>query len=1123
MKNYLQYLTVSLALVASLSAAGADAIPEKASSLMASGRWVKIRVDSDGVYQLTDARLKELGFSDPSKVNVFGYSPVMLIDHDLSVAPVDIEPLQSIYTSGKLLFYGKSNTDFAYELWEVRNRNEFGVKGRRRYEQTQGATYFLSDCSVSRPAISTIDAPAQASSTAFASHSALAYYEIDQTNLSGGGAWHTGPAINSVVKSDNFQLTLGKVAEGGKARAVYLSLLAPSAFSDYNVLTVTYPEGFTSAEYKTNDADQGFHAYSLSGYAHYNPSMRYQEVTVPEVNDYVTYNFSASVHPNAAKQNGDCALDYFALLYDRKNDMSGEAQMHMYYSSAGTFQLQNADGAVVWDVSDPLAIKSYTMSATGEGALRSPVGKRPTEVVSFFPAQSQPEPVVIGDIANQNLHSASTPDMVIITSGVLMDAAEIAADVHRRKQGFDVMVVDQQQIFNEYSSGNVSPEAVRRFLRHLSLKSPGKLKGAMMLGPATINTAKGISDDSPNVISYEIDDMTYTASSTSNFVNDTFFGIFGTTLPDNSQWNGRRPSIRRFGMGLDLPVTRLPISSIQEIRDYYAKVEEYLSGAPAIPAWGNVIVASDYADANIASHFYDGEYAINAIPRHDELITVTRAAKNYAPLANRDVVTRDIQDLSLTDRAQLYYFFGHGSYTSIGGGGKVQLMDVNHIQKLNTPCRFPLAYLGTCNVAAYDKYPNNLAKAMIATPTGGFIGVIAAGREMYQIGNRKLGARVAANLYLDTPHTYMGDMWVTAFNEAVGDESSSTTDVLNYLAYNYIGDPLIPVYAPTHTMTLNEFTQLNLNGTNTITGTVSSADFNGMAVATVYDVPETKNNYAITSSTTDISYTQTPSFDDGAQIIGRYYGNVVNGKLKIDFVGPVTSRDGNHRIQVYAYSSDGQSRAIDVITNVPHVFDSSSQPPVEDRPVTIADFGLENIGDGDRVVCPVNLTAEINAPAGLATISAMTTPVKLTIDGTPVPNAGRMISFTGNDNYVLRVNIHQLAFGRHECTLTVRDANGKFADRTMVFFVDNAPAASLVANESDNGDVILDFTTPFETAESVLFIENIEGTLVKKINNPAFPLDFKSLDLGRGLYRAYVSLRNATALSSSNKVDIMLD
>ena len=64
-----------LLLPATLTAAAVFAFPTRyfaPRSGLAEGRWVKVSVDTTGVYQLPDTMLARLGFSDPRRVAVFG-------------------------------------------------------------------------------------------------------------------------------------------------------------------------------------------------------------------------------------------------------------------------------------------------------------------------------------------------------------------------------------------------------------------------------------------------------------------------------------------------------------------------------------------------------------------------------------------------------------------------------------------------------------------------------------------------------------------------------------------------------------------------------------------------------------------------------------------------------------------------------------------------------------------------------------------------------------------------------------------------------------------------------------------------------------------------------------------
>ncbi|MEG1587660.1 MAG: hypothetical protein RR346_12385, partial [Bacteroidales bacterium] len=61
------------------------------SSVLAQGRWVRISIQETGIYQITDAELRKMGFSDPSKVGVYGFGGNM-IDEAFSKAHIDDLP-----------------------------------------------------------------------------------------------------------------------------------------------------------------------------------------------------------------------------------------------------------------------------------------------------------------------------------------------------------------------------------------------------------------------------------------------------------------------------------------------------------------------------------------------------------------------------------------------------------------------------------------------------------------------------------------------------------------------------------------------------------------------------------------------------------------------------------------------------------------------------------------------------------------------------------------------------------------------------------------------------------------------------------------------------------------------
>ena len=63
-------------------------------------------------------------------------------------------------------------------------------------------------------------------------------------------------------------------------------------------------------------------------------------------------------------------------------------------------------------------------------------------------------------MSNQNLHGLSNIDYVIVAAPAHRSAAEALAEIHTGL-GTSTIVVSQQEIFNEFSSGNPDVTAIR--------------------------------------------------------------------------------------------------------------------------------------------------------------------------------------------------------------------------------------------------------------------------------------------------------------------------------------------------------------------------------------------------------------------------------------------------------------------------------------------------------------------------------------------------------------------------------------------------------------------------------------------------------------------------------------
>ena len=101
-------------------------------SILSQGRWAKISVASSGIHQLTASAIKSAGFSDLSKVKIYGYGgnlvPEVLEDNYLREHD-DLKEVPTCTVDGKKLFYAKGSVYWESKEARIRIRNPYSDYG----------------------------------------------------------------------------------------------------------------------------------------------------------------------------------------------------------------------------------------------------------------------------------------------------------------------------------------------------------------------------------------------------------------------------------------------------------------------------------------------------------------------------------------------------------------------------------------------------------------------------------------------------------------------------------------------------------------------------------------------------------------------------------------------------------------------------------------------------------------------------------------------------------------------------------------------------------------------------------------------------------------------------------
>ena len=101
-------------------------------SVLATGTWAKIRVPETGIYQLTESLIKSAGFSDLSRVHVYGYGGELQNETLVADELAELDDLSEVATctvGDRRLFYARGPVSWSSATTTTRTRNPYSDYG----------------------------------------------------------------------------------------------------------------------------------------------------------------------------------------------------------------------------------------------------------------------------------------------------------------------------------------------------------------------------------------------------------------------------------------------------------------------------------------------------------------------------------------------------------------------------------------------------------------------------------------------------------------------------------------------------------------------------------------------------------------------------------------------------------------------------------------------------------------------------------------------------------------------------------------------------------------------------------------------------------------------------------
>lgn len=764
------------------AAEGAERYAEQ--SLLATGKWVKIRVQSEGVYELTKSALSSMGFSNPDKVRLYGYNVPVLREGNIELIPDDMQeiPLWRKQNGG-LLFYSCGTV-----RWTRKNYTSLDFSHFNNPYSTH-VCYFVTDSPEGEPAkfVQQDETPAVPSEvTTFAEHKVMEADEFSFIN-SGRTFFEAYDYANGNKKTYN--LSLPGLATGDVSLTVQFAAAGPASSS----LTVS-----------AGTKDLGTMTFSaLTDYIYARVNSRsYKVQGVNGGNLPVTLT-----HTRTQGVSGH--LDYIRASYERNLDMSGLSALPFtpLNNTANVYVIAGASESTrVWRVTSP----ETTCELKGDlsegiykvGAKLSAGRVNQHRYVAVDVNSSYPAPEVVGQISNQDLHSTAPADLVIIVpaNGKLTAQAQRLADAHTAREGMRCFVVSADKIYNEFSSGTPDATAYRRFMKMLYDRAENEEdapKNLLLFGDciwdnrAVTSKMKGRSPED-YLLCYESDNS---VSHTDSYVLEEYF-----TLLDDGE--GVRPLKEK----TDIGVGRIPVTNATDAKTVVDKLIRYINNEE-VGAWKNTIcILGDDGDKN--QHMDDAEDVLQSTEalfpeyRYRRIYWDAYTIENTSTGANFPGAYSDINK-QMDDGALIMNYTGHGAAYSLSHEKTIRRTD---FERWNSP-RLPLWITAACDISPFDMSEENIGETALLNAKGAAMGMITTSRTVYSSQNRKINKYFMKHVLgrnSNGKRVTIGEALHLAKNDVVAGTVSSR-DSLNKCHFVLLGDPAITLATPTYTAKVDEF------------------------------------------------------------------------------------------------------------------------------------------------------------------------------------------------------------------------------------------------------------------------------------------------------------------------------
>ncbi len=404
----------------------------------------------------------------------------------------------------------------------------------------------------------------------------------------------------------------------------------------------------------------------------------------------------------------------------------------------------------VIDVTNPYSPTQHSaLSSFQNGAYAATIqvpGSGFRTLIAFTDNLSE-HPVTLTPNAPSSLStSTSGADMLIVTHKDFRQAVEPLAAL-RRNQGLVVSVIDVEDVYDEFSFGAHTPDALKSFLSTAATTWLRKPKYVLLVGDSSWDPRDYLKQGQNDFVPTKLIDTANQETSS----DDWFADFQGFGLP--SMAIGRLPG--RTSAQITLMIGK--IMSYEQERELNA------------PLRGAVLVADNGFETRNAETggLLPGNMAVQSI--------------NRSQVGNDDLMRGQVVD-ALNAGPTLVNYYGHGSVGVWTGAG---LLDNDLATNLTNSQRLSLYVMMTClNGYASDAYVDSLGESALKAPHGGAVAVWASSGFTVPEPQFALSSEFYRLLFSGQP---------VRLGEATRGAKAATTDLDVRRTWTLLGDPAMRI------------------------------------------------------------------------------------------------------------------------------------------------------------------------------------------------------------------------------------------------------------------------------------------------------------------------------------------